>query len=173
MGIPFASGIQLIFDAHLSYVRGALETFLRIENFVPEGDYIEVGVSFTPTGGQDSQAGFTDLLILPPPGTQPLSYHDIGMSGGKLMFGARKFFVSNTFVRKILDTYPNIHGGYNVFRKWDDSTASVLGIVYNNQLYDIMDIGRREIAGETIHWILTCNSHEDYLEAGSKEILQP
>ncbi|SRR6266481_6109762 len=173
MGIPFAQGMQLIFDSHLSYTRGALEVFLRIDNFVPQGDYIEVGVSFAPTGGQDSQAGFTDLLILPPPGTQPVSYHDIGLSGGKLMFGARKFFVSHTFVQAILQSYPNIRGGYNVFRKWDNSTASVMGIIYNNQLYSIEDIGRREIAGETIHWVLTCNSSEEYLDPGSSQVLQP
>lgn len=173
MGIPFAAGMEMLYDAHLNYTRGALEVFLRIENFIPQGDYIEVGVSFSPTGGQDSEAGFTDLLILPPPATTPVSMHDIGMSGGKLMFGARKFYVSHTFVRNILQSYPNIRGGFNVFRKWDNSTASVLGIIYNNQMYAIEDIGRREIAGETINWVLTCNSQEEYLEGEAQAVPQP
>jgi hypothetical protein len=184
MGIPFASGIQMLYDGQLNYVRGGLECFLRVNNFAPVGDFIEVGVPYTPSGNNELSSGFVDILILPPPATQPLNKHDIGMSGGKLMFGGRKFFISNTFVQNMLQTYPNIKNSYNVFRRWDgtsnsagednnEGTAYVQGIIYNNQLYSIEDIGRREIAGVTINWILTCNSLEEYLTGSAQQQDQP
>jgi hypothetical protein len=181
MGIPFAMGVQMNYDGQLNYVRGGLDCYLRVNNFAPSGDFIEVGVPYAPSGDAAIATGFVDILILPPPGTVAASFHDIGMSGGKLMFGARKFFVSATFVNMILDTYPNIKGAYNVFRNWDSpdgtgqttGTAYVQGIVYNNQLYSIEDIGRREIAGQTINFIITANAHEEYIEPASQVILQP
>lgn len=172
MGIPFAQGVQMLYDGQLQYVRGGLECWLRVSNFAPSGDWIEVGVSFSPTGVAAAQTGFVDILIDPPPATVPVGMHNIGMSGGKLMFGARKFFISNTWVDKIAGLYPNIRGRFNVFRDWD-GTASTLGIIYNNQLYSIEDIGRREIAGQTINWILTCNAEEEYLEPAASESVAP
>ena len=186
MGIPFAAGIQMLYDGQLNYVRGGLQCFLRVNNFPPVGDFIEVGVPYAPTGNAALSTGFVDMLIQPPPATQPVSSHDIALSNGKLMFGARKFFISNTFVQQMLETYPNIRGSYNVFRTWDvnnndnsevedetPGTAYVQGIIYNNQLYSIEDIGRREIAGVTINWILTCNGHEEYLTSDTQQVDQP
>jgi hypothetical protein len=181
MGISFAAGIQMVLDGQLNYVRGGLDCYLRVNNFSPSGDFIEVGVPYTPSGDLALETGFVDILILPPPATKPMSYHNIGLSGGKLMFGARIFWISHTFVQKILDTYPKIKGGYNVFRSWDspdgngqeDGTAYVMGLIYNNQLYSIEDIGRTEIAGQTISWKLTCNAQEGYLAAGSQQVDQP
>lgn len=174
MGIPFAQGLEMILDAHLNYTRGALSVYLRVLNFPATGDFIEVGLSYRPTGVDEGNSGFTDILILPPPGTKPMSYFDIGISGGRLQFGARKFYVSDTFVDLVLQTYPKIIGRYNVWRNWDGDngipgSASVVGIIYNNQLYSIVDIGRTEIAGKTINWILTCNSSEEYLEGGAQQ----
>lgn len=171
MGINFASGIAMLFDAHQRYTRAGEECFLRVNNFAPSGDYIEVGVQYSPTGSEAAQSGFVDIPIDPPPGTVAVSTHDIGMSGGKLMFGARKFFVSDTFVSDMLDKYPTIRGRYNVWRAWDGN-AYVQGIIYNNQLYSIEDIGRSTIAGKTIRWTLTCNASEEYLEPSVSEALQ-
>lgn len=171
-GINFASGMQMLFDAQQAYVRDGLEVFIRIENFVPEGDYIEVGVTFVPTGVEEATTGFTDILILPPPSVTSVSMHDIGMSGGKLMFGAKRFIVSDTFVETMMEKYPGIKGKYNVWRKWD-TTASVMGFVYDNQLFSIENIDKRILAGKPINWILTCNSMEEYLEDDSREVVQP
>lgn len=181
MGIPFAQGIQMLYDGQLNYVRGGLDCYLRVNNFSASGDFIEVGVPYSPTGQASITTGYVDILILPPPATQALGMHDIGLSGGKLMFGARRFFISNTFVQSMLDTYPNIKGSFNVFRNWDspdgtgqtEGTAYVQGLIYNNQIYSIEDIGRREIAGKTINWVLQCNTHEEYLEPGSAQVDQP
>ena len=181
MGIPFAAGIQMILDSHLNYVRSGLECFLRVNNFAASGDWIEVGVPYAPTGDGQLTTGFVDILILPPPAAIPVSFHDIGLSNGKLMFGAKKFTISATFVNQMLDTYPNIKGSHNVFRNWDspdgtsleEGTAYVMGIIYNNQLYSVEDISRRDIAGVTITYIITCNAHEEYLIAGSAEVEQP
>lgn len=162
----------MLYDAHLKYTRSGSEVFLRIANFTPSGDFIEVGVPYTPTGTDAVSTGYVDLLIDPPPATQAVSYHDIAMSGAKLMFGARRFFVSDTFVSTLIDQYPSIRGKYHVFRQWD-GTAYVIGLVYNNQLYSIEDIGRKEIAGRTINWILTCNSQEEYIDERVSEQLQP
>lgn len=181
MGIPFAAGIQMLLDGQRQYLRGGLDCFIRVNNFAPSGDFIEVGVPYAPSGDAYLNQGFVDILILPPPATKSVPFHDIGISGGKLMFGARIFWISHTFVQKMLDTYPNIKGGYNVFRNWDspdgtsqtDGTAYVMGLIYNNQLYSIDDIGRTEVGGVTIDWKLTCNTQEGYLQDGAAEVEQP
>lgn len=181
MGVPFAQGIQMVLDGQQQFLRGGFDCYLRVNNFSPSGDFIEVGVPYTPSGDLALETGFVDIIILPPPATKPMSNHDIGVSGGKLMFGARIFWVSNTFVQQLLDTYPKIKGGYNVFRNWDspdgtpqtDGSAYVMGLIYNNQLYSIEDIGRVNVAGVTVNWKLTCNAQEGYLQPGSEEIQQP
>ena len=172
MGIPFSQGVQILLDGQQQYIRGGLDCYIRVGNFVPSGDFIEVGVPYAPTGAAALESGFVDILILPPPTTKPVSMRNIALSGGKLMFGARRFTISDTFVEQMLETYPNIQGRYNVFRNWD-KTASVIGIIYNNQMYSIEDIGRREVAGRTVAWLITCNTHEEYLTDGAEQVDQP
>jgi hypothetical protein len=172
MGINLSSGLQMLYDGQQQFIQSGADCFLRVGNFVHEGDYIEVGVSFTPSGIESAETGFVDILIEPPPSNRDVSMHNIGMSGGKLMFGAKVFFISHTFVLAMLDRYPKINGFLNVFREWD-GTASVIGLVNDNQLYSIEFISKREISGVPINWIITCNTHEEYLEGESQEIELP
>src|SRR4051812_16362542 len=108
MGIPFGYGVRMLLDGQQSFIRSGLTCFLRVQNFAPEGDWQEVGVPFVPTGAEAAKTGFTDLLISPPPEVRDVSTHNIGMSGGKLMFGARYFIISHTFVETVMQQYPEI-----------------------------------------------------------------
>lgn len=178
MGLPFASGIQMLLDGQQRYVRSGLTCYLRIQNFAPVGDWQEVGVPFVPTGVAAATTGFVDIEIDPSPEVKDVSMHNIGMSGGHLRFGARYFIVSHTFVYNVMQQYPNITDPYNVWRNWDaqlvngnwiNATASIVGIVYENRLHSIEDISHVDIAGETIKWKLTCNLFEIPLEGTAQE----
>jgi hypothetical protein len=162
----------MVLDGQLRYTRGGLQCFLRAQNFQPEGDWQEVGVSFAPTGTAAAMTGFTDILIDPPPAVTAISSHDIGLSGGRLQFGARRFFISDTFVSNMMLQYPNITDPYDVFRNWDTKTP-VIGFVYDNRMFSIVDINPRELAGQRISWTVTANFNEIALQGGSVEVLQP
>jgi hypothetical protein len=171
MGILYASGLEMVLDGQLRYTRGGLQCFLRAQNFQAQGDWQEVGVSFSPTGTALAQTGFTDILIDPPPAVTAISSRDIGLSGGRLQFGARKFFISNTFVSNMMDKY-QITDPYDVFRNWDAKTP-VIGIVYDNRMFSIVDPVPREIAGERISWTVTANYNEIALQGDAAEVEQP
>lgn len=178
MGALFAAGLQGLLDGQQSYLQSGLTTYLRIQNFAPQGDFQEVGVPFTPTGAAAADTGFVDLEILPPPEVRDVSMHNIGMSGGRLNFGARTFIVSDSFVQSVLQMYPNISDPVDVWRNWDavyvdgnptNQTASVVGIIYENRMHDIVYFNHVEIAGATVSWKLTCNRHETPLEGTAQE----
>lgn len=178
MGALFAAGLQGLIDGQQSYIRSGLVTYLRIENFAPQGDWQEVGVPYSPTGAAAASTGFVDLEIIPPPEVRDVSMHNIGMSGGRLNIGARTFIVSDTFVQSILQQYPKISDPADVWRNWDavyvdgnpeQQTASVVGIVYDNRMHDIVYFNHREIAGQTISWLITCNRQETPLYGTSQQ----
>jgi hypothetical protein len=185
MGSLFAAGMQMLLDGQQSFIRSGLQCFLRIQNFAVNdgGDSQELGIPFVPPAGPETaETGFTDLEIIPPPEVRDVSMHNIGMSGGKLMFGARYFIVSNSFVYHIQEDYPEILDPYDVWRNWDgqlideeiqNQTASVIGLVYDNRLFSIEDIKHKEIAGETISWTLTCNASERQLDTTAASTEQP
>ena len=165
-------------DGQQRFIRSGLEVFLRVQNFPPTGNFQEVGVVYAPTGQAALQTGFTDILIDPPPEVKPVSTHNIGLSNGRLQFGATEFRISGTFVQSIRDVYPAVLTSYDVFRNWDGSTflqtlgtqtASVIGLVYGNWLYSVENIGRRVVGDRTVLWILECNAHELYLTQASSE----
>lgn len=185
MGSLFAAGMQMLLDGQQSFIRSSLQCFLRIQNFpsVDGGAAQELGIPFVPPAGPaTAETGFTDLEIIPPPEVKDVSMHNIGMSGGKLMFGARYFIVSNSFVYNTMQKYQEILDPYDVWRNWDgqliddevkNQTASVVGIIYDNRLFSIEDIKHKELAGETISWTLTCNATEQQLSNESEEVEQP
>lgn len=165
MGL-FSAGMQSLLDGQQEYLRSGLTTFLRVQNFPPQGDFQEFGVSFAPTGADLGESGFTDLEIIPSPEVRDVSLHNIAESAGTLKFGARTFIVSNTFVEKVLEQYPKIKDPEDVWRNWDatyvdnnptNQSASVVGIIYQNRLHSIEDIHTVQIGGQTIRWKLTCN----------------
>lgn len=152
MGLPFAEGLRMMVDNQQRFTRAGLEVFLRVQNFASEGDFQEMGVPYV----TNQANGYTDILIDPPPQVIDVSMHNIGMSGGKLLLGARTFQVSHSFVLKMRELNPGITDNIAVWYNWDGNTP-VLGIVYENRMHEIVFYTHKEIAGETISWKLTCN----------------
>ena len=162
-GIPFGTGIQFLFDGSQRFTRAALPVYLRVRNFQDEGTYLEVGVPFSPTGAQAFYTGYSDVLISPPPSVQDVSLHNIGLLAGRLNFGSRVFIVSHSFVKAQQREY-NIEDPYDVWRNRTDAVDGtqykVIGIVYNNRLFDIVSPTHKEVAGQMINWKLVCNALE-------------
>lgn len=173
----FSEGLQGLIDGQQRYLRPGLEAFLRVQNFPPTGDFQEVGVPFVPTGPAALKAGFSDILIDPPPEVKSISAHNIGLSNGRLVFGATEFRISGTFVQNIREQYPTVLTAYDVFRNWDGGinqtpdtqTAAVIGIVYSNWMYSIETIGRKVVGDRTVLWVVQGNAHELYLTDASSE----
>jgi hypothetical protein len=157
MGLLFGNGLQYLFDCNQRYTRGGLPVWLRVKNFQDTGDYLEVGVPYTPTGTQAFYTGYTDIPIMPPPGVMDVSLHNIGIMGGALRFGARIFIISNSWVTAQMNQY-NITDPYQVFRDRDGYKA--IGFRYDNRLFAIESLTHKEIAGQTINWKAICNALE-------------
>jgi hypothetical protein len=172
MGGLFATGLEMLLDGQMRYIREGEQTFLRLQNFQSQGDFQEVGVPYAPTGTASAQTGFTDILIDPPPESIDMPDKDIGLAGARLMFGQRKFFISNTFVQNMKDKYPGIPDDSMVWRNWDGNTP-VIGIVYSNQLFSIEDVLSREFGGQVISWTLECIGEELVIPPASQPKLIP
>jgi len=159
-GIPWGFGARFLYDAHLRYFRPGLPCYLRVQNYTtPAAGYGELGFQFSPSGAQQFQSGFNDVLIDPPVESWSGSAKgtkggDIGLNQARLMFYGRTFYVSHTFVRARMNTQ-GFTDGYQV---WRDPT--VIGLFYDNRLYHIASIDYEQIAGETIAWTLDGNYQE-------------
>jgi hypothetical protein len=154
----------MLVDGQQRFTRAGLEVYLRVQNFAPQGDFQEMGVPYVTTEG----SGYTDILIDPPPQVVDVSMHNIGMSGGKLLLGARSFIVSHTFVQVMREKNPGIPDDIAVWFNWDGQTP-VVGIVYENRMHEIVLYTHKEIAGETVSWKLTCNRVDVALDKGATE----
>jgi hypothetical protein len=151
-----AWGIRSLADTFFRYFQPGLVCFLRFQNVLPNPEgttdsYTELGFMPAVTGGQ---GGFYDLQIDPPADVQEVSLHNIGIMGGKLMFGARTFIISHTFVinemrRRELD---------DPYMVWRD--PAVMGLFYNGRLFSIESLTHEEVGSETTLWKLVCNSSE-------------
>jgi hypothetical protein len=170
----FAEGILMCLDGQARYVREGEQCFLRLQNFQNQGDFQEVGVPYVPTGtgSAANQTGYTDILIDPPPETTDQPDRDVGIAGGKIMFGARTFLVSYTFIRNMRDQYPGLQDDSDIWRNWDGNTP-VIGIIYSQQLFSIESVTSRELGGQTISYVLNCVGSENYLLDGSQESVVP
>lgn len=152
MGGPYISwGIQRIMDAQLQFVRNTLPVYLRIRNFAPVNTTLagQLGFAVSPSG---SNVGTQDILIQPPPAVSMISMHNIGMSGGKLLLGARQFMISQSFVVRQAQAL----GLDSEQRFWTDK--KVVGIVTENFLFSIEDIGHEEMGGVTVVWSIRGNN---------------
>ena len=163
MGVPFGFGVRFLYDSHLQFWRPGLPVALRIRNFsTPADGYAELGFEFSPTGTIADQSGFTDIRIVPQPEVKEVNLRDIGLNQAKLMFGAKNFIISQTFVLKRMNAM-GYQDPIQVFRD-----PSVIGIAYpavpvNNQqvrLFSIESITHDEIAGQTLAYTLLCNAQE-------------
>ena len=159
-GVNWGFGVRYLYDSHLRFFRPGLPIALRVRNYTaPEQGYVELGFAYSPTGTLSNQAGFTDIIIKPPAEVKEISLANIGLNQAKLMFGAKQFTISHTFVRAQM----NANGytdPYQVFRD-----PSVIGIAYpptpgQQRLFSIESITHEEIAGQTLAWLLICNAAE-------------
>jgi hypothetical protein len=166
----FAEGMRMMVDGQQRFTRAGLEVYLRIQNFEDVGDFQEMGIPQAPT--ISSGAGFTDLLIDPPPQVIDISMHDIGMSGGRLLIGARAFIISHSFVIKIRQQNPDIPDDIAVWSAFGTNTA-VVGILYENRMHDIVLYTHKEIGGETVSWKLTCNRLDIAQDQGAQQPTPP
>lgn len=98
--------------------------------------------------------GTTDILIKPPPTVSMISMHNIGISGGKLRFGARAFAIAATWVAQQCIAQ-NISDQNQIWRN-----PNVVGLVCEGMLFSIEDIKHQELAGTTVTWTLICNNTE-------------
>lgn len=139
-------------DVFQNYMQDALPCYLiRKATNAENTDYASLGFQISVTGGQ---GGYTTQQILPMPEVEDVSTHDIGMSGGRLQFGARKFTISDTFVRNQMAAL-GLTDPYLVFRD-----PLVLGILYNGRLFAIEILVHDDFGGEALVWTVTGNALE-------------
>lgn len=148
-----AWSLRNVLDHHLKFVNAGLKVYLRKQNVVDSNEqYAKMG--FLRTGQSPSTSGFTDTEIDPQPDAQAMSFHDIGVNGGRLNFGAHKFLISHTFVLAQMALI-STSDPYQVFR-----ADNVMGIYYNNRLFSIDSITPVVAGGEIISWDLVGNAVE-------------
>lgn len=146
-------GVQRVLDAQLRYTRSTLPVYLRMRNFTPPVNSLaaELGFGWTPSG---DDKGTTDIEVMPPPAVAMVSTHNIGQSGGKLRFGARTFLFTQTFVTAMLERF-NLPDGMTLWRN-----DALIGFVTDDKLFSIEDIKHRDLGGQTVAWMLTCNAND-------------
>ena len=166
MSTPFGLGFgaRFMLDGHQNWTGEGLPVYLRTQNADDSAQlYADTGFEVTVTSANLlSGAGTTDSLVLPPPLVEPLSLMDIGIMGGKLMFGARKFTISHTWVMKWMRQF-SYTNPLDVFR---DPTL-VLGIYHDNQLWTIEQINHIDLGGAILYWELMCNASQQNVSQGT------
>lgn len=149
----FACGIQSLLNQQLSG-NNFKPVYLRMRNFVPTEPIIESPAAQLGYTVPASDGGTTDELINPLVSYTPVSAYNIGNSGGKLRFGARKFNVSNTFVSRIMSKY-GIAFGRQVFEG-----RQTVGLVTDGVLFSIEGVDHEEVSGQSVMWFLVANANE-------------
>ena len=166
MSSPFGLGFgaRFIFDAHQNWTGEGLPVYLRVQNADDEAqDFADTGFEVTVTSPNLlSGAGTTDYLVLPPPLVEPLSLVDIGIMSGKLMFGARKFTISHTWVMQWM-TANGYDNPLDVFLDPD----RVIGLAHDNQLWAIKQVNHIDLGGAIIYWELMCDSMQQNVSTGT------
>lgn len=148
--------IRRIQDCHLSFTKPGLKVYMRLKNVVDNDmDYVRLGFQWAPTGTQ--VVGYTDIQISPPPDVYAVSSRTIGVSGGRLQFGAHHFVISHTWVMQQM-AQRGLSDARAVFRE-----AAVVGLVYDKRLFDITELLPDSMSDQTIRWDITGNMIEDII----------
>jgi hypothetical protein len=153
-GLNLGFGIQRLIDAQQRFVQNSRTPInIRLRNFtLPQQDlYAQLGYSISPSG---SATGMTDVQILPPPATRLISMHTIGMSSGKLLFGAREFVISGSFV----DAQQKALGLSSPDKLW--WCNQFVGIFAYGILFTVVDYAPEEIGGKSVVWTIRANASE-------------
>lgn len=152
-GMHIGLGLQRLIDAQQRYVQNSrYPVMYRMRNFTPQQNtlYAQLGYVITPTGN----TGTTDVQIQPPPMTRLVSQHNIGMSAGRLLFGAREFVVSGSFV----NAQQSALGLATPDEVW--YAPQLVGIYAYSVLWNIAQVAPEDFGGQTILWSLRCNASE-------------
>jgi len=153
-GLNIGGGIQRLIDSQQRFVRNSrTDIYVRYRNFTPPQNQLfgQLGFTITPASGP---TGTTDVAILPPPETRLISQHNIGMSGGKLRFGAREFIISATFV----NAQQSALGLSTPDKLW--LSPQFVGLVGYSCLWTVEQIASEELGGIPVIWTLKCNANE-------------
>ena len=158
MGYPpfgLGFGARFLLDAHQNWAAEGLPVYLRIRNADDsQQEFADIGFDVTVTSSNlISGAGTTDLIILPQPTVQEVNLNDIGIMGGKLMFGAKRFFISHTWVLNQMQEM----GYTNPLDVFLDPSR-VVGIYYDNQLHTIEQLTHDDLGGSVLYWKVVCNA---------------
>lgn len=152
-GLNLGLGVQRLIDAQQRYIQNSrYPVMYRVRNFSSQQNqlYAQLGYVISPTG----QTGTSDIQIVPPPMTKLISQHNIGMSSGRLRFGAREFVISGSFV----EAQQSAFGLATPDDVW--TFPQFVGIYAYNVLWSIEQIAPEEVGGMTILWTLRCNANE-------------
>lgn len=142
-------------DQFMNWMAPGLPVYLRIKNFdATNASALEMGFTWTPPASGSQATGYSDVQIYPQPQVVEVPLRDIGLNQAKLMFGARKFSISDTWVRG-RQAQMNYDDPYQVFRD-----VSVLGLYYNSRLFDMQSITHVEVGGQTFRWDIVGNALE-------------
>ena len=154
MGLNIGYGIRRLVDQQMRYVNAARSPiYMRFRNFAPPQDemYAQLGYKISPSG---NDTGTTDVLIDPPPGSRLVSMHNIGMSSGKLRFGARDFVISQTFIQ----AQQLALGLTTPEQLW--LSKMLVGIVGYGVLWSIELYASDDVGGVPVVWTLSANANE-------------
>ena len=160
-----SAGMRMVLDANLLATRSGLRTYLRIKsNDETSSVFVQLGFSISVTGSV-ADAGFQDVLVTPPADVRPVSMHNIGMSGGRLSFGAHRFLISHTFVLNLM-RQRGFSDPYTVFRSPD-----VLGLFYESppgagRLFSIEDLTPSAVGADIVSWSILGNALERAVPIG-------
>jgi hypothetical protein len=153
-GLNIGYGIQRLIDAQQRYTQASrVPIYMRLRNFTPPTNelYAQLGYTITPTSGE---TGTSDIQIDPPPSSRLVSMHNIGMSSGKLRFGARYFVISATFV----NAQQAALGLSTPDQLW--LCPQFVGIYAYGVLWSVVEYSPEELGGLAVVWQITTNSNE-------------
>ena len=153
-GLNIGGGIQRLIDAQQRFTQNSrTQILLRLRNFTSQQNelYAQLGYTITPVSGP---TGTQDVLIWPLPSTRLISQHNIGMSSGRLRFGARAFIISATFV----NAQQSALGLSTPDQLW--FCPQMVGIVGYGSLWSCEQAVPEELGGIPVVWSITCNSNE-------------
>lgn len=161
MGSFYTCGLQGLIDNQLLGGNTSSPVYLRIRNYSPDTESLaaspaaQMGFSLSASDG-----GTVDELIqCPPASVQFVSMYNIGNSGGKLRFGARKFTISQTFVSAMMAKYsiPVVKPIYGLDLFEGNQTV---GLVTDGVLFSIEGINHEGVASQPFLWFITANANE-------------
>lgn len=154
MGLYIGNAIQSLVDQQMRNTQASrTPIYMRFRNFAPQQDqlYAQLGFVIAPSSGQ---TGMSDVQIAPPPSSKLVSMHNIGMSQGKLRFGAREFLISATFI----NAQQSALGLATPDALW--LSSQFVGIVGYGSLWSVEEYSPDEAGAVPVAWLTRCNANE-------------